>query len=86
METSDGVAAWTEQMGSSVLRRVSSGYQTELGMSYVGFTVVNVCPLLLGTNSLLMKSPVGCTQVLPFGAVSLTSGAPVEWALPLRCR
>ena len=51
---------------------------------YVGFTVVIICPPVLGTNSLLINRPVGCDQVRPLGAVSWTSGAPVEYGL-LRC-
>lgn len=51
------------------------------GVPYVGFTVVIFCPPVLGTNSLLMNSPVGCDQVRPLGAESWTSGAPVEYGL-----
>lgn len=40
------------------------------GVSYVGFTVVIICPSVLGTNSLLINRPVGCDQVRPLGAVS----------------
>ena len=68
-----GVAVWTAQMGSSVLRRSVHVGEGERGMAYVGFMVVRVCPLP-GMNSLLMKSPVGCAHVLPLGAVSCTSG------------
>lgn len=86
MDMSKGVAAWTEHMGSSVLGWVSSGYRRKMGLPYVGFMVDNVCPLLLGTNSLLIKRPIGCAHVFPLGAVSWVSGAIVEKALRYRSR
>jgi hypothetical protein len=43
--------------------------------THAGSTDVMVRPALDFTNSLLMKRPVGCVYLTPFGAVSSTDGA-----------
>jgi len=48
-------------------------------MAYVGLIDVSFWPLLLATNSLLMKRPTGWFHFFPFGAVSGTSIAAVEY-------